>query len=245
MKSMFAFVTGLALVAFAADAQADCGKCGAKKTGGEKCAAGACSGEKCASETLASAECDSGKGCPIAAAMARLPKLTYAVGEKNTGCPKEAARLAEESGGPIHFCVAGKEYDSESQAQTALIEATEKFVADFTKPHTCPKSGKVTLAGLPQGCEKSAAATAEKMQKAMAKVKFTYLVGEKECSCPVQAASLAKESGKEKVFVVGDEKTCCEKTARLNLARAKYKAAVEALVQAQATATKAEATPGT
>ena len=103
----------------------------------------------------------------------------------------------------------------------------------------------MTLAGQVQSCEKTAAHTAELMQRAVAKVKFTYLVGEKECSCPVEAGKLAKESGKEKLFVVGEEKTCCEKTARLNLARAKYKAAIEALVQAQAAAAQPEPAGGT
>ncbi len=45
----------------------------------------------------------------------------------------------------------------------------------------------------------------------------------------MEAATLAKSSGAKKEFVVAGEKTCCEMTARLNLARAKYKAAVEAL----------------
>jgi hypothetical protein len=34
------------------------------------------------------------------------------------------------------------------------------------------------------------------------------------------------------LFVVGEEKTACNVTARLNLARAKYKAAVVALMKA-------------
>ena len=56
----------------------------------------------------------------------------------------------------------------------------------------------------------------------------------KSAIVPTRATKLAKDSGKEKLFVVGDTKTCCEKTARLNLARAKYKAAVEAMLTAQA-----------
>ena len=43
---------------------------------------------------------------------------------------------------------------------------------------------------------------------------------------------LAKETGKDKIFLVGSEKTCCNVDARVKLARAKYKAAVEALVKA-------------
>jgi hypothetical protein len=244
MKSMFAFVMALAVLAFAVDAQANCGKCGPKHAGAEKAAAAGCSAEKCTAETCSAAQCGSGKGCPIAAAMERLPKLSYAVGEKKTCCPKEAAKLAKDSGGHVHFVVGKKEFDSKSDAHAALVKATEKFVTAFTKPHSCPKSGQLTLAGHVQSCEKTAAKTAELMREAMAKVKFTYLVGDEKCGCPVKAGKLAKESGKEKLFVVGEEKTCCEKTARLNLARAKYKAAVEAMVRAQAAA-KTEPAAGT
>ena len=245
---MYAFVTALAVLAFASQAYAGCGNCGPKETSADKAAsAGTCTAETCSSATCSASGCDSSKGCPIAAAMARLPKVTYAVGEQKTGCPDAANKMAKESGGHVHFCVGKKEYDSKAEAQAALLDATEKFVADFAKPHTCPKSGKLTLAGQAQSCEKSAAHTAELMQEAMAKVKFTYAVGEEKCNCPIQAAKLAKDSGKEKLFVVGEEKTCCEKTARLNLARAKYKAAVEAMLKAQAqTATaKPEETAGT
>ena len=249
MKSMYAFLTAFltafVVLALAGDAQANCGTCGPKDAGAEKAAADGCCGKQCTSESCSATQCNSSKGCPVAAAMERLPKLTYAVGEKKTCCPKQAAKLAKKSSGHIHFCVAEKEFDSKSDAQMALIEATEKFVTAFTKPHSCPKSGQLTLAGQVQSCEKAAAHTAELMQQAMAKVKVTYLVGEKECSCPVEARRLAKESGKEKLFVVGEEKTHCEKTARLSLARAKYKAAIKAMVRARAAVAKPESTAGT
>ncbi len=242
---MYAMVTAFAVLLSASAAYAGCGNCGPKDASAEKCAAGACSGEKCSSETCSAVQCDAGKGCPIAAAMERLPKLTYSVGEKKTCCPDAAAKIVKDSGGHIHFCVADKEFDSKSEAQAALLTSTEQFVANFTKPHTCPKSGQCTLAGQAQGCSKSAAHTAKLMQTAMSKVKFTYAVGDKECGCPVEATKLAKDSGAEKLFVVGEEKTCCEKTARLNLARAKYKAAVEAMLKAQAATAKPEETAGT
>lgn len=257
MKSMYGLVAALAVFAFASSAYANCGNCGPKKTSAEKCcgkcdgkaaSASTCSGETCSSAaTCSTSGCDSSKGCPIAAAMARLPQITYSVGDQKVCCPDAAAKMAKESGGHVHFCVGDKEYDSKAEAQDALVDATEMFVADFAKPHTCPKSGQVTLAGQAQSCEKSAAHTAELMQEAMGKVKFTYAVGDKECNCPIEAAKLAKDSGKEKLFVVGEEKTCCEKTARLNLARAKYKAAVQAMLkaQAQAATAKPEETAGT
>jgi len=71
------------------------------------------------------------------------------------------------------------------------------------------------------------------MANAMKSVRLTYVVGDEACDCPHAAASLAKTSGKPKLFVVGNEKTECEVTARLNLARAKYRAMVEALAEAE------------
>ncbi len=245
LKSTYALLTAIAVLATSALVEANCGNCGPKATSAEKTSAGACDAAKCTATTCSATQCDSAKGCPIAAAMERLPKLTYAVGETKIGCPKEAAKVAKESGGHIHYCVADQEFDSEPEAQAALLEATEKFVADFAKPSTCPKSGQLTLAGQAQSCEKTAAHTAELMQGAMDKVKFTYLVGEKECNCPVEAGRISKETGKDKLFVVGEEKTPCEKTARLNLARAKYKAAVEAMLKAQASAKPAATTDAT
>jgi hypothetical protein len=245
MKSLLASVTAFVVLALAVDAQAGCGHCDPKDTSAENSGAGACAGQQGTSDSCHATQCDTSKGCPFAAAMERLPKLTYAVGDKKICCPKEAAKLAKESGGHIHFCVAEKEFDSEPEARIALIEATERLVATLARPHTCPESGQMTLAGQVQSCQKTAAHTADLMQQAIAKVKFTYLVGEKECHCPMAAGKLAKESGKPKLFVVGEEKTHCEKTARLNLARAKYKAAIKAMLQAQAAAAKPEPTAGT
>jgi len=63
-------------------------------------------------------------------------------------------------------------------------------------------------------------------------VKVSFVVGDKTCHCPNEAKTLAKASGAKRLFVVGDEKTSCELTSRrLNLARAKYRAAVQALAK--------------
>jgi hypothetical protein len=51
---------------------------------------------------------------------------------------------------------------------------------------------------------------------------------------------LAKSTGSPKLFVVGKESTQCAVTARLNLARAQYKAMVEALAEAQKQAESSE-----
>lgn len=172
-----------------------------------------------------------GDVCPIEQAMGKLPKITYKVGEASTCCAQSAQKLAKENQAEIKFVVAKKEFDDESKATLALAEATEEFVKGFAAPSTCKVSGKVTVAGKEHCCEAMAGQSAKLVEAAMKKVEMTYLVGDKTCSCPVEADTLAKKSGTEKVYLVAGEKTCCSVTARLNLARAKYKAAVEALVK--------------
>lgn len=193
--------------------------------------------EKAASSECASA-CASEKGCPIELAMGKLPKLTYKVGKEETCCAVSAAELAKKHDAPMKFVVAEKSFAKKGEAMLALASATEKFVADFATTSECKVSGKFTVAGKELCCSVMAGQRAELAKKAMSKVEMAYLVGEKECACPTQAASLAKESGKDKLFVVAGEKTGCSVTARVKLAQAKYKAAVEALAKADAPAEK-------
>lgn len=229
MSRSFQVMSVLLLFVVGSIAHADCDKC-------EKSAN--------SSAVTADATCEGGT-CPITKAMEALPKMSYAVGDDQFCCPTAAGEMAKQTGGHIHYVVAEKQFDSKAEAQMALVEATEKFVADFAEPHTCPNSGKVTVAGEPQHCMFEAGALAKKMNAAMDEVKMTYLVGETTCSCPMKAGALAKEQGAEKQFVVGDTKTCCEHTARLNLARAKYKAAVKVLADSKAAQAEATAEQGT
>jgi hypothetical protein len=233
----------------AATAQADsktgtkeCAGCAAGKCDGTACkkdvvatAAGtACAGEACATTACGGACGKDCKDCPITAAMAALPQMTYVVGEEKTDCPKAAAELAQKANAAIRYVVCDKSYDAESDAKLALVEATETFVAAYAEPKACQETGKVTVCGKELCCEHSASQTAAVAKAAMDKVAMTYLVGEKECSCPVEAEKLAKDTGEPTVFVVAGESTACNVTARLNLARAKYKAAVVAIMQADA-----------
>ena len=172
--------------------------------------------------------------CPIEAAMAKLPKMTYLVGKESTCCADAAAKLAKEHKADIHFVVAEKTFDAKGEAMAALTTATEKFVADFTTTKECKVSGKFTVAGKELCCNVMAGQRLTVAKKAMEKVQMAYLVGDEKCECPNAAAALAKKTGKDKLFVVAGEKTCCDVTARLKLAQAKYKAAVEALAKADA-----------
>ncbi len=190
-------------------------------------------GAACASSTCSS-QC---KDCPVTTAMKQLPQLAYQVGADKTDCPNAAAELAKKSSEAIKYVVADKSFDNEGEAKLALVETTEQFVAAFIEPKVCKESGNISVAGHKACCEGTAAQMSKVAKEAMDKVQMTYLVGEKSCHCPVEAEQVAKDSGEPTVFCVGEDKTACQVTARLNLARAKYRAAVVALMQAE-TATK-------
>ena len=186
-------------------------------------------------------ECQSKCGdCPVSQAVAALPKITFAVGGERTCCNEAAAELAKKHNADVKFVVADKEYCCENEAKVALVAATKKFVADFAEPKKCDVSGTTTIAGKQLSCCNSAAKTAKIVKAAMDKVEMSYLVGEKECHCPVEATAVAKESGKPTIFVVANEKTECKVTAELELARQKYIAAVKALAEADAAQSKSE-----
>ena len=198
---------------------------------------------KCPASTDGAVACEKNcaNGCPIEAAMSKLPKMTYAVGSESTCCSQSAAELAKTSGEPIHYVVAEKTYADKSEAYTALVESTESFVDAFVTPAKCEKSGSTTVAGKSCGCCVEAGKRAELVSTAISEVKMTYKVGDEETCCSTSAAALAKKSGAETHFVVGGEETSCNLTARLKLATAKYAAAVKAITAADQSAAAAPA----
>ncbi len=171
--------------------------------------------------------------CPVTVAMKKLPQMTYKVGDEEVCCSEAASALAKKHDKPMHYVVADKTYDSEKEAYTALVETTEAFVEKFVKPCKCEASGTTTIAGSSCGCPVEARQKAELIKKAVSDVKMTYVVGKEKCQCPTQAKTLASDSGETTRYVVDGKETCCDLEARLNLARAKYAAAVKALATAQ------------
>ena len=184
--------------------------------------------EKCPHQ--ADKECSA---CPIQTAMKNLPKITYVIGKETTCCEKSANKLAQEQNAPIVYLVEKEKFEDANEAKLALVSATEAFVEKFANPHVCKVSGTTTIAGQKTECNKTAAKLAGLVNTAMKNVRMTYAVGDEACECPHAATSLAKSSGKAKLFVVGEEKTECEVTARLNLALAQYRAMVKAIMDTE------------
>jgi hypothetical protein len=189
--------------------------------------------EKAPCDKVACTDKASDGSCPVSKAMANLPELTFQVGDKQLCCEASANAVAQESGEKVQYLVATQAFDDKHEAMVALADATEKFVAEFATPHTCNVSGKTTVAGTSTTCSATAGKLAKISKAAMDEVHLAYKVGDEQCSCPTQAAALAKSAGKAKQFVIGSETTSCEIDARIKLARAKYEAAVKALAKAQ------------
>jgi hypothetical protein len=205
------------------------------------------SGECCASKnanvlTSAAADdkkCEEGKcaegTCPVSAAMEKLPKMTFAVGTERVCCGEKAQALAEEHKAPIQYVVAEKTYECKNAAMTALVEETESFVAAFVAPKKCEASGNVSVAGKATACPVEAEKQATLVSTAVEKIEMQYEVAGEKAACSACAATMAKEKSAPIQYVVGEQKTSCELSARMNLARAKYKAAVQATVSQVAT----------
>ena len=194
--------------------------------------------KKCDKECqVAKGECCQKDGdcqdCPVSKAIAALPKITFAVGDERTCCNEAAKELAKKHDKDIQFVVADKTYCCPDEAKVALVAETNRFVAEFAAPKVCEVSGTTTVAGKKLCCSAAAAETTKLVKAAMDNVEMAYLVGEKECHCPVEAKTLAEKSGEATVFVVATEKTQCKVTAELELARQKYIAAVKALAAAE------------
>jgi hypothetical protein len=235
----FSILAVVAVFVSSVQAQEKCDKCPASKDASVAVKA-ECSGDSCS-------KCDGEecKSCPVTLAMAKLPKMTYKVGDEAVCCPTSAAKLAEEKKAPMHFVVGEKVFEDKSKAFVSLVEQTESMVNEFVTPCKCDKSGVTKIAGAACKCPVEAGKKAELVSTAVKGIEMTYTVGEETCNCPTKAAEMAKTSGEKMTYVVGEEKTCCNMTARLNLAKAKYKAAVQALAAADTEAPKTEATSAT
>ena len=201
----------------------------------------------CADSSASKEEGSCSKGCSsgeVDTAMAKLPKMSYVVAGESVCCPHAAEAMAEAKSEAIEYVVGEEKFETKQAAFTSLVEQTEAMVEEFTTPCKCEESGTTTIAGTKCNCPVKAGETTELVKKAVSEVHMAYAVGDETCNCPNKAAEMAKEAGVEKTFVVNGEKTSCEMTARLNLARAKYKAAVAAMV-AQSQPAEQTATSGT
>jgi hypothetical protein len=157
--------------------------------------------------------------------------LVYQVGDQTTCCGEHAAKLATANGAPVEFVV-HQVYQNETAATLALAEETEALVKQLATPVHCKVTGLTTLGGKNLKCSNEAAEMAQLVKAAMDTVTVSYKVGDKQCQCPVEAKELSEKVKADVVFLVNGEQTGCATQQRVTAARAKYRAALEALAKA-------------
>jgi hypothetical protein len=195
------------------------------------------------------------KDCPLCrkveAILASMPSMSYRVDGEVTRCSKSAASLAEKAHKPVEYVVGEEVMTDKGQATAKLVSLLDEeekslqsmqFVAGG-KCHRCPmtaksvaKKSKTSVAyrvgGVDFDKKEDAEKALEAVHAAAAAVRVSYKVDGKTYCCDKMAGASAKKTGKKMLYVVGDEETGCEKTAKLKLAEAKIRKIVETAVVA-------------
>ena len=265
LRSILILAAAGSVVAWAAIAQDKPQSCGSKAAAscdkGAK-SAGAC---QKSNVTLAAHQEKAGAGecggtmseaCQkkLAGAAAAMPKLTYRVAEQATECPDHAKQLAAGDEAKIRYVVGSKEFTAREEADAEYSKALDGFLADVTtvkygvgeQTLCCSKTAgelatkenkkiEYRLASFAFADEAQAGAAAKRAKEAADKVAMKMMVGESCFECPASAADAAKAAGKSVEYAVGSMRTACQKTAKLELARARAMAALEELARASAT----------
>lgn len=233
-----------------------CAEKGAKATVAANTQKGGCSDKASCASQCAKPAVASNAGCSSEGkrhcSSKYLPAMAYRIGDKTTHCSKEAKTLAASHGASIHYVVGDKSFTDQVKAMNALADASDKFVVRFasveskagcTETKVCPTTGKKfevksdkagawTVAARTYDCSTKAKKASEIARKAMASVAMKYRVGGKDFCCSTMAGAEAKKASAPIQYVVGDDCTGCEVTARLTLARAKVDAADRAINEA-------------
>lgn len=211
----------------------------------------ACCQAKSAEGSTKLASCQSACSKANDAAHATIPALTYKVGDKEVPCCQTAADLAKETKGKVQFVVAGKTYEKECDAMAAYAEVLDQHLNKITSVQfavgdecvACPitaeemaKKAKTKvqyqLASFKFAEKTAAEKAAGAAKEAASKVAMKLYVGDECYQCPVSAKDASTKSGKTVEYAVGESRTACELTAKVELAKAKLEAAIKTLSQA-------------
>ncbi|UCG32503.1 MAG: hypothetical protein JSU68_12660 [Phycisphaerales bacterium] len=175
-----------------------------------------------------------------------VPTMTYKVGDKETCCSKEAAKLAGENG-KIEYLVMGETYANKAEATKAVTNLMNALTEELLTVHMvvdgesfeCPKAAKQKADGTHSKVQyvalrrtfdtsESALAAIEKAKETLNDVDVTYVVDGKNMKCTKTAQKCAKE-GKKVECHVGDKTTSCPVEADMLVAQAKLMALMKAI----------------
>lgn len=253
-RNLFAGFVAIVVSAGICFAQAEKSSCSkdkekaacSKTCGSDKSKAG-CSGEAVAAK-------DAKDGCGSACTMkgvdveAAMPVITYKVGDETTTCACSAKAMAEKAHKDIVFVVAGKDYSDKPAAMAAYGDALDGYLKDLTTvkyavgdsvgccsksaDEMAKKSGKQVVYRLASfSFEKSCDAekAAKLASEAAEKVHMEMVVDGKTYECPMEAKTASASCHKGITYKVGETTTECDKTAHVELAKARCAAALAAI----------------
>jgi hypothetical protein len=190
-------------------------------------------------------------------AAAGAPLMQYKVGDQTTMCPKQAAEWSKAKDDlKVRYVVNGTEYSDRAAALQAYQKALDEYLPTMStvryavgdKCVTCPVEAaslaketggtvKYRVASFTFADRAQADQAAETARAAADQVKMTYVVDGKEYACHKEAKQSCQAKGGETAaktceYKVGNMKTCCETTAKVELTSARIIAAYQALAQA-------------
>ena len=154
--------------------------------------------------------------------------------------------MAEKTGKPMQYLVGEETFASKGEAVvtlTALLEEeaesmqTVQFVVNG-EAHHCSTAAKTVadkshasvayrVGGFDFASKEDAEKALASIHEALANVSLAYHVGGESYHCGQSAAAKSGETGKKVTYVIGDQETPCEKSAKLMLAETKVRTIVE------------------
>lgn len=186
--------------------------------------------------------------CSTDKAIAAIPAMTYRIGDKDTCCSEMADKLAKENNTAIKYVVDGKAFDKKDEALVAYADVLETHFAKVTNIQyavgddcgSCPVTAaklakekgtqvKYQLAAYRFSEEKAAQKAVEDAKAAAEKVTMKMVVGSEQFECPMSAQDAATKAGKPIEYAIGECRTPCKVTARVELAKARITAALKAI----------------
>ncbi len=182
--------------------------------------------------------------------LGTVTTVRYAVGDSTVGCPQAAAALARDVGEAVRFRVASYTFADEDAAQQAaeaarhaadkvvlkkLINGEEVAADNSTEGAHAGKSGCAAKAAghKTAGAGDCATKKTEKGSCGASKLaaRGDGCPGHKTAAEATASAEPASDRPAQCEFVVGDLKTCCEVTAKVELAQARIIEAHKAVAE--------------
>lgn len=251
-KSVLAVLVGLGLVASAA-AQCSAHKAKSDEMAGKPASEAGASCNKDKACCAKGGETASKEACrDKMLAAAGMPLMKYKCGDKTTCCPKAAEEMAAGKDVQVRYVVNETEYADKTEALQAYKTTLEDYLNTMTavryavgdKCVACPDTAaalaknngdavKYRVAAFTFGQKPAAEKAAEAARAAAESVNLKMVVDGQEYSCEKSAQTACKSKGegaaKTCEYKVGDLKTCCEVTAKVELAKARIAAAYKAV----------------